>query len=38
MDLAAGRISASELQRRNGFIPPQMAQNARILEWKEFGE
>ncbi len=35
-DLAAGRVDAAELQRRNAFIPGEMARNAVILKWKEF--
>ena len=36
--LASGRLSAEELQRRNGFIPSEAARNAVIREWKEFDE
>ena len=35
-DLASGRVSAVELQRRNGFIPAEAARSAVIREWKEF--
>lgn len=35
-DLASGRISAQELQRRNRFVPGHVARDARILEWKVF--
>jgi hypothetical protein len=35
-DLISGRVSAQELQRRNGFIPGHVARSAEILEWREF--
>lgn len=35
-DLASGRVSAAEMQRRNGFIPANAARSAVIREWKEF--
>ena len=33
-DLAAGRIDAASLQERNGFIPRDIAQRARVRKWK----
>ena len=36
LDLAKGRVSAKTLQDRNRFIPRDIAETARILNWKEF--
>jgi hypothetical protein len=35
-DLAAGRVDAAELQRRNAFIPSEKTRRAVILKWNEF--
>ena len=34
-DLAAGRIDVASLQKRNGFIPRDIAQRARVRQWNE---
>ncbi len=34
-DLASGKISREEMQKRNGFIPGDIARSAKILKWKE---
>lgn len=34
-NLVSGLTSRDELSRHNAFVPPEMARDAIILEWKE---